>query len=128
MIIQANRNLVADALESGRFIQGLGSLCQETPDGPRYCCLGVACEVFIENGGALEKRTGDRTSQTSSRFSWYGDCALRLPKEVQDWLDIDVNGTMTDGQSLALLNDRRGWTFDRIAPLFRTATFRGRAA
>lgn len=41
-----------EALESGKYQQGVGTLCR---DG-RYCCLGVLADVM----GRLETRLGDR--------------------------------------------------------------------
>lgn len=34
------------ALRSGEFKQGAGKLKHGNQNGTRYCCLGVACEIF----------------------------------------------------------------------------------
>jgi hypothetical protein len=44
------------ALESGGYKQGQQALCQKSSEGNRYCCLGVATEIFRRhNPGVLKK-------------------------------------------------------------------------
>lgn len=33
------------ALRSGKYKQGKNYLRRQTPEGDRYCCLGVLCEI-----------------------------------------------------------------------------------
>lgn len=50
------------ALRSGDYIQGQMRLLQSSPyEGPRYCCLGVACE--IANVGKLPLEDGSVSFQ-----------------------------------------------------------------
>jgi hypothetical protein len=37
------------ALRSGKYKQDIGYLKRDTVNGPRYCCLGVLCEVIDPN-------------------------------------------------------------------------------
>lgn len=87
---QERVQLLVDALQSGEFEQGRDALGQV--DGAtgkvKYCCLGVACEVAIANGLALERWVGangnvyyaDRetpdfetdTDLTTGVAKWYG--------------------------------------------------------
>ncbi|WP_434439738.1 hypothetical protein [Lentzea sp. E54] len=39
------------ALRSGEYQQGAGALRYASPTGDRFCCLGVACELFAERLG-----------------------------------------------------------------------------
>jgi hypothetical protein len=49
----------------------------------RYCCLGVACEVFREHGGNLSrKRCAD------AGIIIFGEFTSHLPAVVADWLGI----------------------------------------
>ncbi len=114
------RNLVADALESGEYEQIVGWLTLSHG----HCCLGVACEVFmeVETDNFLEKTEGLRgTSQ-------YAGSSSVLPIKVQNWLgfnssdgewkeeDDDAEDIIHD--SLVARNDS-GTPFEEIAKLFR---------
>lgn len=49
--MELNREIVERwiaALESGNYEQGRHKLCGLTVHGPRYCCLGVLCEILPE--------------------------------------------------------------------------------
>lgn len=82
--------LLVDALQSGEFEQARDTLglFDEAVGKVKYCCLGVACEVAIANGLALERWIGangnvcyaDRetpdfesdTDLTTGVAKWYG--------------------------------------------------------
>ena len=49
--MNANAQLLVSALRSGEYKQIKG--CLSTGGG--YCCLGVACEVYIKAGHTLDK-------------------------------------------------------------------------
>ncbi len=134
------RELVALALESGKFKQGEGALCR---DG-KYCCLGVACEVFI-NTERPDFDHGEGISIHSSQdgrhsFGPEHDTSF-LPFEVQEWLgfngpeghfellyaedlmgydseEMELDDDPASWDSLADVNDH-GVSFKLIAPLFR---------
>jgi hypothetical protein len=116
-----NRKLVAEALRSGKFNQGRHALCQLDNSGNHYCCLGVACEVFIENGGTLERH---RSSEDSVLMG-YGDDdeTATCPKVVQEWLGINATGERNEGPSLIGLNDGEEWNFLKIADVFENGDF-----
>lgn len=90
-----------DALRSGRFEQTTGYL---NNDG-RFCCLGVACEVAVENGLKVKK---DHFG--SSIFSYDGESGI-LPKSVQNWLGMRTR----DCGSLPYNNDVLRESFFEIA-------------
>ncbi len=106
------------ALESGEFEQGKREL--RTSDG-RYCCLGVACEVY-------RRETGDG-SWLSDAFNSYdfkpgdGDSAWSsLPPAVAEWYGLPSHDPTVVGpngrEALAMLNDA-GHSFAEIAGWIR---------
>ena len=100
----------AEALRSGEFERGGGQLRRH--DG-RYCCLGVACEVY-------RRVTGD--GEWDGVEFVVGGKAERhyLPPTIERWLGLyDHQGTYVEGgpeehRSLARDNDS-GATFAAIA-------------
>ncbi len=89
------RKIWVEALRSGRFEQGQ---CRLNMNG-RMCCLGVACELYIENGGSLEKATLAPGTVT------YDDAAAVPPDAVIDWLGLAT----PDGQY-----EKDGWFRDLV--------------
>ena len=114
------------ALLSNTFQQTRGTL--HDTDG--YCCLGVACEVAIDNGLQVEVHHNDISSQVS-----YDEQLEILPKAVQEWLglktdagelyldeshaDCDCRVGIEYNTTLATLNDE-GWDFKAIAKVIQT--------
>lgn len=103
-----------EALRSGRYKQGKGHL--RTKD--EYCCLGVACELYIEAGGHLSVQEDD-----GGVYHYDYEHAL-LPGTVREWLGLDQrdgsyfsgNHMPTRATSLAFHNDH-GMTFEHIAAI-----------
>lgn len=128
------RKLVADALRSGKYKQGRGTLCRwadsddsgamvaREPSEFKYCCLGVACEVYQEHVGDLT--TSDTVNCYHKRFN--GETGF-LPSVVQNWLKMDRRGTFKLGEpawsTLVSENDMAHADFNKIADLFETAEF-----
>jgi hypothetical protein len=97
-VINENAQKLVDALRSGEFKQGQSQL----RFGDRYCCLGVACELY-------RRETGDgewREAHDDGDFVFsLGDERYYLPKAVCEWFGVQFNeGRFKDG-SLAGLND-----------------------
>lgn len=127
------RTLVANALRSGKYKQGQNALHRVEQD--TYCCLGVACEVFIENGGPLTKERvlGDELSSTLTSYDTNNGL---LPAKVQSWLGISGMGSFVtpielpfpNGKelctSLISANDHFRAPFNVIADLIEQANFR----
>ena len=78
---QARAKLV-EALRSGKYVQARESL--RSVDGERYCCLGVACDLYREH--ALE----DWTRETAS-WHFLGQEHV-LPERVGRWLGFKHHG------------------------------------
>lgn len=121
MALRREIQLWVDALRSGEFDQ-----CQDVlhkqEDG--YCCLGVACEVAIQDGLPLERRPSEWDHALVVEYGVRGQFDPQLlPLQVQEWagLDggsgVDLPGITTyHGFHISLidLNDS-GLTFDQIA-------------
>ena len=112
-----------EALLSGKYQQGAGYLRSQdalTETADSYCCLGVLCELAVEDGIIESGRDGGHSA------FWYGDKPSEfpgggtwskhyLPDAVSEWADIDGLGNLAKpGKSLADLNDT-GSTFEEIA-------------
>lgn len=120
-----SRRLWADALRSGKYRQGQGALREKDPAGgaDKFCCLGVACDVYRENGGALEEIIeGDFGTIVAYRDSGGHTNTGVLPKDVRDWLDITASGTLNHGGSLTQMNDN-GYTFEQLATVIEEGNF-----
>lgn len=105
------------ALRSGMYLQGHQRLAYLDYEGvPRYCCLGVACEVAIENGLRL-KVAADVYGEHTKTYN--GSVGL-LPTETMEWLGLprfDPKLDFGDGLviSASKANDDRRFDFDTIA-------------
>lgn len=91
-----------EALRSGKYEQATKRLRQ----GNRFCCLGVACDLYATE----HDKQWDRTY-------FDGEYAV-LPQSVQKWLGLktDIGGCTSEWRCLSDENDH-GATFDEIADL-----------
>lgn len=84
--LNPNAQKWVDALRSGKYKQGRQCLRR----GDDFCCLGVGCEVAMDNGvpirktqdGELYRYGGRASAMPDSAYRWYG---LR-PGQEQDQL------------------------------------------
>lgn len=97
-----------ERLKSGKDKQGTHAL-RDSYGG--LCCLGVACELAVENGV----------------ITHYAPNTAYLPLEVRNWLGLKTtNGSyQTDaGHAGYLVNDNdRGKTFEQIAAIIESEPF-----
>ncbi len=117
-----------EALESGEYEQGKSKLHGRLDGVDRYCCLGVACKLFIEAGGELRIHEVDNGGPDIS-VTYNNEMAL-LPSPVADWLGLTDRGSAftpvtvshegEEGQfdQLTALNDT-GASFTEIAKVIR---------
>lgn len=104
------------ALESGKYQQGEGRLCKDD----KYCCLGVACEVFglkhyMEGG---QKRYQSEAGSVTS----YPPTELCIRLGLRNYVGgLGRSIPATDGYhgSLVSLNDAAQAPFSEIARLIR---------
>lgn len=110
------REIVAQALESGEYTQGIG--CLERRDeisGVTYCCLGVATREFMK----CEQHSITTRRATIAGGTLFDDSSSHLPSEVKTWLGFATSsGDFDNNTSLADVNDQRH-PFSKIAELFR---------
>lgn len=102
-----------DVLRSGEYEQGTGHLCKDD----KFCCLGVACEVY-------QSEFGDLRINTQHGMKHYDNDSGMLPKKVRDWLGVPdddiLSNVKTDDVydrllSYIELNDEKKYTFKQIA-------------
>jgi hypothetical protein len=101
------RELWANELESGNWKQGTGQLARQTDTGTEYCCLGVACELAVQEGIIV---------------GYDGEMgALELYAKVENWLGLaDPEGCYGEGKQTSLVSDNdTGATFEQIAATIR---------
>ena len=80
-----------DALRSGKYSQTAGRL----GDKLGFCCLGVACEVAMENGLPLKKELLNDEHGSIE----YSQNAGELPDEVCEWLGFYDEGDSENSAS-----------------------------
>lgn len=108
-----------DALEHGNYEQGPGSMRSDSKGRPRYCCLGVACDVL---GYELQPQLlgsqsfGVLAADTSNTANAARVLHTRLPTWINERFHLDDR----DAGCLAEANDG-GWSFIDIAKLLRYA-------
>ena len=101
-------------LRSGDYPQTTGALCKE---GGGHCCLGVLCEIMVEEG--MIEKTIDRNGTIC-----FGVEYAILPDIVTEFIGLKTaNGShLWDGSCLSSLNDK-GTTFAEIASLLDTKEY-----
>jgi hypothetical protein len=127
------RKLWLDALESGKFKQVKGTLCQRSADGKSisYCCLGVL--TYLHAKHVLNKtisqafRDGDYHSLADDEKLDF-NTTTTLPKEVIKWAGLNNDNPYTNyvkepeienPATCADLNDEHQFSFKKIAAIIR---------
>lgn len=132
-----NRDVIskwADALESGKYKQTVGSLhrVEEGVHGEPagYCCLGVLCDLAVEEGIIpAPRRRGS--------INWYGEdhdvSDIHLPYKVMYWAGLpgptpmakhtvpkwDEDNMEEVEELLTVMNDEAEMKFPQIAQVIR---------
>lgn len=112
-----------EALESGEYQQGEGYLTQIEDGKEFHCCLGVACQLYLRAGGALDVQRG-------AEYTSYNGQSGSLPTSVTNWLGlktdlgdfgqrIKLDTDAGEADDLTGLNDG-GWNFSEIADFIRS--------
>lgn len=105
--LEIRRKKWLDALRSGKYKQGVGQL----RTGNRFCCLGVACEVY-----RTTRKDGSKWDETGEYFK---ASKCYLPGVVQEYFGLkDNRGRFKGacgGSSLSVMNDDTCSTFKDIA-------------
>jgi len=86
------------ALRSGKFRQGGGKLREEAGGNPRYCCLGVLCEISgvpfdgdsmflpatVRDLAGLASYSGSRRHEVETLLANMNDGCGPVPPDAQD--------------------------------------------
>lgn len=109
-----------NALRSGKYKQTKGAL----QDSAGYCCLGVACDLFIPKD-KLELRAGvdDQLHPRVYERIMFGGLPSIQPY-APDWLK-DLGEKEFDGFYLSDLNDSGSLTFNEIADILQIEYIEG---
>lgn len=110
------------ALESGDYKQAQGFLCVGQ-DEKRYCCLGVACEVYNDWAKQHKQRVITSRLVEDEEFYTIDGCEYGLGDRLQEKLMLhSFNGAFVDcaygSHSLATMNDG-GFSHKQIAEYIR---------
>ncbi|MFO0203313.1 MAG: hypothetical protein ACK528_09315 [Alphaproteobacteria bacterium] len=99
------KNKWVKALRSGKYKQGRKNLNYNGA----YCCLGVLCEVYLEN--CDEPKIEKRTKIDWDNLVFYGRWSAGLPDEVHEWSGL----SNLSPAHLIHLNDTAKKSFAEIA-------------
>lgn len=121
------KKLWVDALRSGKYEKGTGSLCKIIEDGTKlYCCLGVLTDLYDQLQPESEWSTWDDGGVGSAAYANRDgdDLAVEeemavLPYQVMHWAGLSSPNPKVEGRSfvrsLTHLNDAQGLPFTEIA-------------
>lgn len=97
-----------EALRSGNYQQGEGALKADTEDGLVYCCLGVLCEIMVN-----DKAWQLQETSTGPIYGLMNRNTAYLPDFIRDEVFNHTADASID-MILAQANDA-GASFDEIA-------------
>lgn len=138
----------AAALESGKYPQAKGALCvtEEEPDkdgNVGFCCLGVACELLVEDGIFIKRGSGAVDYGTEDDYKNANHGHTLPPASIVGYTGLEESNPYfllpdepdrfsarhpRDGKGNVIieaseLNDEYGFTFSDIAKLIRERRF-----
>ena len=97
-----------NALTSGQYLQGTGTLKDTIQGKLQFCCLGVLCDLYSKENGKPWTESGAILNES-----------VVLPLEVMDWAGIERARTrevnISTTISLVTLNDTKRYSFNDIA-------------
>lgn len=100
------KKLWVKALRSGRYRQGANRLRQDN-GSPKFCCLGVLCEVY-------RKENGGKWTHVKDNNAMFIHAVVDLPLTVCDWAGLNSDDPFLGSERASFLNDD-GFDFDYIA-------------
>lgn len=115
------KNTWVNALRSGKYKQGKNLLKLETNGQYNYCCLGVLCELAVENKIIEESSIKHFLFPSPGGSHYFENGKSYLEDKVLEWSGISTNNGKFDTDknglpiTLAKLNDDEGYTFEEIA-------------
>lgn len=122
------QDLWLSELESGRWKQARYVLEELDSEGKVIgnCCLGVACRLYMQEGGELDVKPVHDGVGIVTRKTDFDGTTSNLPEKVANWLKLPES--LSGGQNVQLvrMNDRRNLTFPEIAAEVRLALAGGK--
>lgn len=108
-----------EALESGKYEQGQGTLREEDS----FCCLGVLCDLYHDEVDDEDWCYVEDDQWNPEGYFTFLDNSDVLPQAVMDWAGMDsanpiVNVGIDNADTLADVNDN-GMAFQDIAQIIR---------
>ncbi len=79
------KELWVAALRSGKYVQGQGQLATKDNGTVKFCCLGVLCQVLVDN------KLLDITVATKTGYLTYDGAGLTLPDSVVQFCELSEN-------------------------------------
>ena len=119
-MLNDNAKLWVKALRSGEYKQCTQFLHIAGSDGDEFCCLGVACDLYIKEGNELEVKRNPYDAPHTVR---YNEITSVLPREVRDWLGLRSEDGLYNApiQDRTLVGDNdNGKTFEEIADIIES--------
>lgn len=101
-----------EALRSGEYKQGRGHLRQYERGEHTYCCLGVLCDLYVQ-----EKRNMWYEDLEHSNVSELHNVDELPPDVVVDWADLPESDPQLNGLAISSWNDSHKKDFKYIADL-----------
>jgi hypothetical protein len=119
------KTLWLEALRSGRYKQGFYRL---KSGGDNFCCLGVLCDLYIQETGQGRWDTHPETGPEAFRFfpnsifpnSSIGSVDSSIgtpPPQVSSWAGEHLDSWVVGEHTLQFYNDSEHLTFHQIADL-----------
>jgi hypothetical protein len=108
------KNLWVEALRSGKYEQGRGSLRNNIETVDEFCCLGVLCDIS-ELGEWITDSAGDVCYKVLDG----GSSSSVLPESIKQWANMLSKAGLFDTSlkgTLTLQNDS-GKSFNEIADI-----------
>lgn len=107
--IREHRKEWLEALESGRYAQTRGMLCELDEDANTvgYCCLGVACEISgtdreINEISFISLR-GDSKGRKAKEYNHFSTV---LPPSVSQWLGLNSDADLPTLNGIVEFRDK----------------------
>ena len=127
--LNANAQKWVDALRSGKYTQTRGALRSDEGNNPKFCCLGVACDLYAKetsmDGWWRKSKNGE-----FPLYKFVSGCSSSedaLPILVAEWLGLKtVEGAFIPDHtglrlgSLIALNDDLRLDFAQIADIIES--------
>lgn len=103
--------------------QGRSTLAKQTGKSIKYCCLGLACEIAMQEGLPIERKRIDFVPAIYKYGDNSSNSTAVLPTVVRDWFGFrsgDPTLLAENGEfdTASGLNDDHGYNFKRIADAF----------